>query len=79
MKREKFMKPPNEKEPIKIEDFIKSVMALSGLKRNKDYVIYPFQLRINKHPIRGKILSLLRELYPEYTYYWETPKLLRWF
>jgi hypothetical protein len=54
-------------------------MTFTGLKRGKDYVVRANYLRINKHPIRGKILTLLKECYPEYHYYWETPKLLTWF
>lgn len=73
------MKNQNVNELIGIEAFIKSVLTLSGLKRDKDYSLRPFQLRIEKHPIRGKLLSLLREAYPEYSYYWETPKILKWF
>lgn len=73
------MKNQNVTEPIEIEAFIKSVLTLCGLRRDKDYTLRPHQLRITKHPIRGKLLSLLRELYPEYSYYWETPKILRWF
>lgn len=73
------MKNLNVNEPIEIEAFIKSVLTLSGLRRDKDYTLRPHQLRIYKHPIRGKLLSMLRELYPEYNYYWETPKILRWF
>lgn len=73
------MKNQNVTEPIEIEAFIKSVLTLCGLRRDKDYTLRPHQLRIAKHPIRGKLLSLLRELYPEYSYYWETPRILRWF
>lgn len=73
------MKNQNVTEPIEIEAFIKSVLTLNGLKRGKDYTLRPHQLRIIKYPIRGKLLSLLKELYPEYSYYWETPRILRWF
>lgn len=73
------MKNQNANRPEKIETFIKSFLTLKGLQRGKDYTLRPRQLRIEKHPIRGKLLSTLREAYPEYSYYWETPKILRWF
>ncbi len=72
-------KQTNEERPVKIEKFIQSVLALAGLQRGKDYTIRPHQLRINKNPLRGKLLEVLKEFYPEYSYYWETPKILRWF
>lgn len=72
-------KQTKESEPVKIEKFIQSVLALAGLQRGKDYTIRPHQLRINKNPLRGKLLEVLKEYYPEYSYYWETPKILRWF
>jgi len=55
------------------------MMTFTGLKRGKDYVIRANHIRIIKHPIRGKILSTLKECYPEYHYYWETPRILTWF
>ena len=64
---------------IKIEDFIQSVLALGGLRRGKDYTIRHRQLKIKKHPLRGKLVSVLKTYYPQYNYYWETPKLLKWF
>lgn len=64
---------------IRIEDFIQSVLALCGLRRGRDYTIRRSQLRIKKHPVRGKLVNALRTYYPQYSYYWETPKLLRWF
>ena len=73
------MKKQNVNRPIEIEKFIQSILTLSGLRRGKDYTLKKRQLRIKKHPLRGKVLSTLRELYPEYTYYWETPQILRWY
>lgn len=75
MKR-KYIKENNE---IPIHVFLKCIMSLTTLQRGKDYTIRANQLRIIKHPVRGKILSILREYYPEYNYYWKTPKLLTWF
>lgn len=69
----------NVSQPVETEKFIQSLLTLNGLKRGKDFVLKRRQLRILKHPIRGKILSLLKEHCPQYSYYWETPKVLRWF
>lgn len=55
------------------------MLTLSGLKRGRDFTIKRKQLRIIKNPVRGKILSLVKEHCPEYSYYWETPHTLRWF
>ena len=73
------MKRAIANEPVSIESFIKSILAVNGLKRVRDYTLRRSQLHINKMPIRGKLLGALREEYPEYNYYWETPKILRWF
>lgn len=73
------MRRNNENEAIEIERFIHSVMTLGGMERGRDYTLSKSRLKIKKHPVRGKLLSVLRETYPEFTYYWETPKILRWF
>ncbi len=75
MKR-KYME---ENKEIPIHSFLKCIMSLTTLQHGKDYTIRVNQLRIIKHPVRGKVLSILKEYYPEYHYYWETPKLLIWF
>lgn len=68
-----------ESEPIKIERFIPAVLAFTGLQKGIDYSVSKGQLRIKKNPLRGKLLAVLKEYYPQYSYYWETPKILRWF
>lgn len=68
-----------ESDEIPIHCFLKCIMPLTHLKKGKDYKIRKNQLRITKHPYRGKILSILKESYPEYNYYWKTPKILTWF
>lgn len=77
------MKKSNENETIAIESFVQSLLALSDMKRNRDYSIKKGRLGIRKNPkrdaIKGKLATLLKELYPEYSYYWETPNVLRWF
>ena len=69
----------DESNAIPLHSFLKCMMTFTGLKRGKDYVIRANHIRIIKHPIRGKILSTLKECYPEYHYYWETPRILTWF
>lgn len=79
-KRKRVRKPILENPAeIKIEGFISSLLTLSGLRKNKDFKIANYQLFIYKHPIRGKLISILKELYPQYNFYWETARLLRWF
>ena len=73
------MKKTKENQTVEIEKFLQSMLTLSGLKRGRDFTIKRKQLRIIKNPVRGKILSLVKEHCPEYSYYWETPHILRWF
>lgn len=73
------MRKTNESQPVETEKFLQSILTLSGLKRGKDFILKRKQLRIIKNPVRGKVLSLVREHCPEYSYYWETPNVLRWF
>ena len=73
------MRKAKEIQPIETEKFLQSILTLNGLKRGKDFVLKRKQLRIIKSPIRGKVLSLVKEHCPEYSYYWETPRVLRWF
>lgn len=73
------MNKNNVSQPVETEKFLLSILTLSGLKRGKDFILKRKQLRIVKNPIRGKILSLVKEHCPENNYYWETPKVLRWF
>lgn len=64
---------------IQIKDFINSLLQLIGFKRGKDFQTYTDHLFIIKHPKRGKVLSVLKEEYPEYNFYWDTPRILKWF
>lgn len=73
------MRTTKENQTVEIEKFLQSMLTLSGLKRGRDFTIKRKQLRIIKNPVRGKILSLVKEHCPEYSYYWETPHILRWF
>lgn len=53
------------------------------MRRNRDYRLEKGRLWIRKNPrrdaIKGKLATLLKEFYPQYSYYWETPQVLRWF
>lgn len=73
------MRKTKESQTVDTEKFLQSMLTLSGLKRGKDFILKHNQLRIFKHPIRGKVLSLAKECCPEKHYYWETPQVLRWF
>lgn len=64
---------------ITIEQFIVSMMALYGFKKKTDYRVSPGQLFIRKDPMRGKIIHTLKFYYPQYSFYWDTPKMLKWF
>lgn len=72
-------KQTNVNEPIKIEAFITSTLTVAGWEKGKDFSVSKGQLFIKKNPLRGKLVSVLKETYPQYNYYWETPKMLRWF
>lgn len=73
MKKSKVYEPV-----VRIEDFIQSVLILNGLRRGRDFKVSDSQLWIQKHPIRGKLITTLKYVFPEYNYYWETPKILKW-
>lgn len=73
------MRKTKEVEPTRIEDFIQSVLALNGLKRGRDFKVSGRQLWIKKKPLRGKLIVILKNTFPEYSYYWESPQILRWF
>jgi hypothetical protein len=64
---------------IPIKNFLNSLLQSFGFKRGADYQIFTDHLFIIKNPKRGKALSVLKEFYPEYNFYWENPKILMWF
>lgn len=79
-KRKRVRKPILEKpDEIKIEDFILSVLSLCGLQKHRDFSVKSSHLFIKKNPLRGKLIHILKETYPQYNYYWETPRTLMWF
>lgn len=73
------MRKIKEVEPTKIEDFIQSLLALHRLKRGRDFKVSHRQLWIKKNPLRGKLIVVIKNTFPEYNFYWETPQTLRWF
>lgn len=79
-KRKRVRKPFLENtDEIKIEDFIISALIVGGLQKNDDFSVTAGRLFIKKHPIRGKLLQVLKETFPQYNYYWDTPRTLIWF
>lgn len=79
-KRKRVREPnPENLDEIRIEDFICSFLILAGLKKNRDFSVSSGQLFIKKFPARGKLLEALKYHYPQYNYYWETPRILQWF
>lgn len=64
---------------INIRDFLNSFLQLLKFKRGADFQVFNDHLCIIKHPQRGKVLSIIKEIYPEYNFYWESPRILKWF
>ncbi|MDR1119424.1 MAG: hypothetical protein LBM08_00725 [Dysgonamonadaceae bacterium] len=71
------MKEEPPKVPIK--DFLKSFLSSEKLKQKRDFCVYPDHLFVAKHPANDKMLSTLNKFYPEYTFYWENSRILKWF
>jgi hypothetical protein len=61
------------------EKIILTVLTLNGLKRGKDFTIRGGQLKIVQPSIRDKLFSIIQKACPNCNFYWETPKILRWF
>lgn len=64
---------------ITIELCVSSVLSLHGFKRGRDYTLSRGQLYLKDIDKKNKVIKILRDSYPEKHYYWETPRLLRWF
>lgn len=62
-----------------IQDFLRLLFFLHGFKRGKDYSISRNHLYFIKDPQRKKIISVLKEAYPQYNYCWESSRILIWF
>lgn len=48
-------------------------MGITTFKVGRDF------LYIGKHPQRGRILVSLKEMFPQYNFYWETSRIIVWF
>ncbi len=62
-----------------IEQCIPSILSLLGLKRTRDYTLSKGQLYLKNVDMKNKVVTALRNFCPDKHYYWETPRLLRWF
>ena len=71
----KYIKTESE---VLIEDFIVNWMTAMRIRKCL-YRVRRNYLYIEKYPIRGKLITVLKEFYPQYNYYWETPRTLKWF
>jgi hypothetical protein len=77
--QEKLMTSINENQPVESHKAIQAVLTLNGMKRGKDFILKRNQLRIFQSSIRDKVLSIIQRACPGCSFYWETPKVLRWF
>lgn len=75
LRRPRRQTPP----PQKVEVFVAATLGALGLKRGEDFNVTSGQLTIRKYPVRGFLLNALKEIFPQYSYYWETPRILSWF
>lgn len=63
-----------------IQSYIQSIMTAIGLRRGYDYHVsdnYLFIRHIKN--IVGRIMISLKETFPVFNYYWESPRCLAWF
>lgn len=74
---------PTDYKNAEITEFLPALLSLAGLKRGIDYTLKGNNLRIptspKSHFIKKRLQITLKELYPEYSYYWLTPSNLQWF
>lgn len=64
---------------VTMEQCIPSILSLHGLKKGRDYTLSNGQLYMKDTAQKNKVITVLRRFYPEKQYYWEAPRLLRWF
>lgn len=50
-----------------------------GLRYRVDFSISGTRLIFKTTNMNVQLLSSLKEIFPEFNYYWETPKILVWF
>lgn len=68
-----------DKSAIAIELHIPLILSIYGFKRKRDYVLGNGQLYIKNVVKKNKIAAVLQSFYPTKHYYWEAPRILRWF
>jgi hypothetical protein len=61
-----------------ISSFIKATLPIYGMVSKRDFVVSDDHVKLSKHPQRGRVLAILQQEYPQYTFYWMTPKVLAW-
>ena len=64
---------------MNIQDFLKTFLPTLSMKKGVDYKVYKNRLWIKKTPLRGKVMSTLKALFPEFNFYFDNPKMLVWF
>lgn len=63
-----------------IKQYLKSALCAIGLKRGYDYTVTSDFLFIRHiKNVVGRIMISLRETFPVFNFYWETPRRLVWF
>lgn len=63
-----------------IQRYVSSVLNAIGLKRGYDYTVSSNSLFIRHiKTVVGRIMISLREAFPVFNFYWETPRRLVWF
>lgn len=63
-----------------IKKFLKALLSQIGLQSGIDYWVTNDFLRIRHlKQVTGKILITLKEIFPVFNFYWETPRILVWF
>lgn len=63
-----------------IKDMIKVIMGHFNLKKGVDYELRNQSLGIrHAKNVTGVMLITLKENFPQYNFYWETPRVLKWF
>lgn len=63
-----------------IQQYLYSVLSAIGLKRGYDYHVSTNSLFIRHiKNVVGRIMVSLRETFPVFNFYWETPRCLVWF
>ena len=63
-----------------VRQYLYSVLSAIGLKRGYDYLVSTNSLFIRHiKNVVGRVMISLRETFPVFNFYWETPRRLVWF